>query len=284
MKKEECLDRICNLLNNSKTRQFMDRVLSRHFLLRKTREYGIISKGDEYRLPLDVYAPLLCNDIIDVPLIMYVLNDILRAIWRHNASFHKKLMTLPYNPFINTVKDQKNCGSLIESYLMYDFPKIPPSWDCGDRFLGIKNNQEIEIVPNTSREIEKSKAFLVKNGGKIIEVKSTLLDYRKRRANINYIRPWQTINNYYIFVIDCANENRLYLFDLTAEQMHYEVDIMNAGAMNNTKESNRINQQVPLKISLFCDHKNIDFKRWLYNYQREDTDSFVRRVTKNTSK
>ena len=267
--KSDNIDKLLDEITKKECREFLYH-FSGHTLNRKMEEYGLSISGQRcQKLSATQYPPVLHSDMVSLPPAIKILKDLADVLTLHNSKVNKeRLFDLPFEDFIYIAKNRKNCGKMLERYFMRDFKRIAAAEECGD-YLIHKNGKTLVKTPVSSGEQFKSLPFAVQHRGRTVEVKTSMLDHYKRGASINYIRPWQTVAYYYIFIIDCANENRLYFFRLTEKQIEFELDVMNGSAMNNTEKSNRNNREVPLKISLPCKENNIDFKRWLAQYYRK---------------
>lgn len=133
-------------------------------------------------------------------------------------------------------------GEFLEDYFCYEFKKVNPSLEKGDRedHCGIH-----------------------------FQFKISILTCDKRSACVNRIQKWQEVDQYRIVIIDKQNFYKPYFFVLTKEQMLNELKLCNAASTNGTKSSNKHNRRKFLSIHLRCQDYFINFDRWMEKYNQE---------------
>lgn len=180
---------------------------------------------------------------IDLPGIV----DIERTICLKEKLIHIKKYMLPilftdysYRHLMMAIDIMGGGGELIEKYFCYQFKKIDPRLEQGDRRDHIEN--------------------------KNFQFKASILTQKKRDANINHIQAWHNVDEYRIVIIDRSNNYRPYFFILTKEQMLKELVLCNAISTDGTKIANKHNRRKYLKIILPCKNNIPAFQRWTTQY------------------
>lgn len=105
-----------------------------------------------------------------------------------------------------------------------------------------------------------------KYGDKYFEIKTSIINNTNTSANITGLRTWQKIDEYIIIIIDASRLSSIetYVFSLTKENMEKEMKILKAAPLNGTKESNKNNEKIPMRLGIAP--KSDHFKRWVKNY------------------
>lgn len=134
-------------------------------------------------------------------------------------------------------------GELIEEYFCYNFQKLNPKLELGDR-----------------RDESNKKNF---------QFKVSILTATKRDANINHLQKWQLLDEYRIVIIDQTDSYKPHFFTLSRNQMLQEIALLNAHSMNGTKVANVHNRKKYLKLILSCKNSNCHFQRWINNYKKD---------------
>lgn len=189
--------------------------------------------------------------ILEIPIEFVAFHEVLLRRIQHNFSVNPKWkFDQEFSVFIRYLLflTNQSYGSKLESYFMQNCKKINAGDEMGDRYNYF---------------------------GQVVEVKTSIITEFSRSVNFNYIRPWQNIDKYMIFVIDNGMNNELFLFELSAKQMKNELIILNARPVNGTKKINEENKKEGLKISFKFSNGSNAFKRWIEHYRIKNVTYFL---------
>lgn len=175
---------------------------------------------------------------------------------RHQISKNKKWgFDLEEKEFIKgmVLLNPQSYGSRIEKYIQtkLDWEKINASLNEGD---------------------------LKSKSDKNLELKASILTPNNNNLNLVQIRLFHDVDYYLCIAYDLRNlpEYKKYMFLLTHDEM--ELETKTACAAHGTKDSNLLNENIELRMSLVCEENNEVFKRWKKLYLVENYEVLNERV------
>lgn len=134
-------------------------------------------------------------------------------------------------------------GARVQNYFSekFEFDKVPASQDLGD----LQNRRT----------------------RKFFEFKFSFTAPGKRAMSLVQIRLHQKLDGYLILTSDSSKQFATHSFLLSKEQMEAECKLLNASSAHGTKEANKSNATIELRMDVPVD--GADFSRWVRDYEDE---------------